>query len=338
VAYKVVVASGTTLNVDAFTNADLYRALKGGSSNFGIVVSFTLRTFRLGGVWGGNMIYSAASTADQQLKAFNEFVADPLYDVNAAVQMSISFSSSVGVIFVNQPIYALPQVNPPSLQRFTTIRPVLADQTSMTTLFAFANESAQSSPHGAWYVVRCSYVLFGALTSAKNKRLLAYRQMTWSLSFENDLKTLQAVFAAFNESTARVSSVADISWSITLEPLPKAFLSSSAKLGGNSLGLSDGYRGEGLVLCDSSFTWTNENDTEIVRSVGLRLLNDIRKATQQLGTDNDWVDLNHADIEQDPIRSYGFANEAFLRDVSWRYDPGQVFQRQLPGGFKIFRS
>jgi hypothetical protein len=154
VAYKIVVASGAILNVDTFTNADLYRALKGGSSNFGIVVSFTLRTFRLGGVWGGNMIYSAASTADRQLKAFNEFVGDPLYDVEAAVQMSISFSPIVGVVFVNQLIYALPQVNPSALQRFTTIRPVLADQTSLTTLSAFANESAQSSPHGAWYVFR----------------------------------------------------------------------------------------------------------------------------------------------------------------------------------------
>jgi hypothetical protein len=180
-------------------------------------------------------------------------------------------------------------------------------------------------------------MLFGALTSAKNKVLLAYRQMTWSLSFGNDLKTLQAVFAAFNRSTERISSVAGVSWSITLEPLPRAFLSSSAKLGGNSLGLSDRYRGEGLVLCDSSFTWTKENDTEIVKSAGLRLLDDISKVTHRLGTDNDWVDLNHADIEQDPIRSYGFANEAFLRDVSSRYDRGQVFQRQLPGGFKIYR-
>lgn len=127
-----------------------FKALKGGSSNFGVVVSFTLRTFQLGGVWAGNMIYSAASTADLQLNAFNDFVANPHYDVNAAIQMSISFAPNVGVIFVNQPFYALPKAYPPTLKQFTKIQPVLADTTSLTTLPAFANESAQSSPHGSW--------------------------------------------------------------------------------------------------------------------------------------------------------------------------------------------
>jgi hypothetical protein len=149
VAYKVVTATGSILDVNANSNADLFRALKGGSSNFGIVTAFTLRTFKLGGIWGGNMIYSAASTADQQLQAFYDFLADPRYDVNAAVQMSISFAPSVGVIFVNQPFYALPIAYPPALQRFTKIQPVLADQTSLSTLPAFAELSAQSSPYGS---------------------------------------------------------------------------------------------------------------------------------------------------------------------------------------------
>lgn len=168
--------------------------------------------------------------------------------------------------------------------------------------------------------------------------LLANRQMTWSLSFENDLKTLQAVFAAFNASTASIFSVTGIAWSITLEPLPNVFLSSSAKLGGNSLGLSNGTQGNGLILCDSSFTWTNRNDTEIVRHAGLKLLKKIGDATRRLGTNNDWVDLNHSDVVQDPLSSYGAAHKALLRSVCQRYDPGQVFQRQLPGGFKLHRS
>jgi len=149
VSYKFVTTTGSILDVNVNSNADLFRALKGGSSNFGIVTAFTLRTFKLGGIWGGNMIYSAASTADQQLQAFYDFLADPRYDVNAAVQMSISFAPSVGVIFVNQPFYALPKAYPPALQRFTQIQPVLVDQTSLSTLPAFAELSAQSSPYGS---------------------------------------------------------------------------------------------------------------------------------------------------------------------------------------------
>jgi hypothetical protein len=163
--------------------------------------------------------------------------------------------------------------------------------------------------------------------------------MAWSLSIENDLKTLHAIFDAFNKSTASIASVPGIAWSITLEPLPKAFLSASAKLGGNSLGLSaDSNQGKGLILIDSSFTWSNENDTQTVRTAGLKLLNDISKASKQLGSANDWVDLNHADYVQDPLSSYGIVNEALLRLVSLRYDPRQVFQYQVPGGFKLYRS
>lgn len=159
--------------------------------------------------------------------------------------------------------------------------------------------------------------------------------MTWALSFENDLRTLHALYAAFNASVASIAQVAGISWSLTLEPIPKAFLRASARLGGNMLGVPTNPRGNSLVLCDSSFTWTNENDTAVVRSAGLKLLADISKSARQLGTLTRWVDVNHADYTQDPIASYGSANQAILQDLSRRYDPTQVFQKVVPGGFKV---
>lgn len=49
----------------------------------------------------------------------------------------------------------------------------------------------------------------------------------------------------------------------------------------------------------------------------------------------EWRYLNYADKSQDPIASYGEANVELLRKVAARYDPGQVFQKLCPGGFKI---
>ncbi|KAI4143492.1 MAG: hypothetical protein LQ341_002903, partial [Variospora aurantia] len=310
VAYEVVLASGAVLNVTAEAHEDLFQGLKGGSSNFGIVTSFTLRTFELKGIWGGNIFYQAEPTVDQQLRAFHEFSGNNEYDVNAAVQMSISFSPGFGIVFVNQPFYALPQVNPAALHPFTNIQPQLGNQTALNNLAAFAIANGALSPDGA-------------------------RQMTWALSFENDLRTLHALYAAFNASVASIAQVAGISWSLTLEPIPKAFLRASARLGGNMLGVPTNPRGNSLVLCDSSFTWTNENDTAVVRSAGLKLLADISKSARQLGTLTRWVDVNHADYTQDPIASYGSANQAILQDLSRRYDPTQVFQKVVPGGFKV---
>lgn len=310
-AYEIVLASGAILNVTASAHTDLFRALKGGSSNFGIVTSFTVRTFHLGGIWGGNVYFQAEPTLDQQLKAFNEFTGNDDYDINAALQMSISFSPSVGTVFVDQPFYALPQTNPPALQPFTNIQPQLSNATALNTLAPFAIADGALSPDGS-------------------------RQMTWALSIDNDLQTLHALYDAFNKSIASIAHVTGISWSITLEPIPKTFLQASASQGGNVLGLPTSPQGNALILCDSSFTWTNENDTSVVRRAGLRLLDDIVKDAEQLGTYNRWIDVNHADFTQDPISSFGRANQEFLQAVGRKYDPAQIFQRKVPGGFKVF--
>lgn len=45
VNYEVVLASGQIVNANDSTNADLWRALKGGSSNFGVVTRFDIEAF-----------------------------------------------------------------------------------------------------------------------------------------------------------------------------------------------------------------------------------------------------------------------------------------------------
>lgn len=48
--------------------------------------------------------------------------------------------------------------------------------------------------------------------------------------------------------------------------------------------------------------------------------------------------MNYAYPTQDVIGSYGAENVEFLRRVSRKYDPAQVFQRLVPGGYKLGRS
>ena len=48
-----------------------------------------------------------------------------------------------------------------------------------------------------------------------------------------------------------------------------------------------------------------------------------------------WLFLNDAGITQDPIATYGYgASLPRMREVATRYDPGRVFQRNVPG-FKL---
>lgn len=45
--------------------------------------------------------------------------------------------------------------------------------------------------------------------------------------------------------------------------------------------------------------------------------------------------LNYSDISQDPLRTYGESNVKQMQKVAIKYDPTGIFQRRVPGGFKI---
>ena len=57
-SYEVVTASGVIVTATPSAFSDLYWALRGGGSNFGIVTNFELNAFPLGKMWGGQRIYT----------------------------------------------------------------------------------------------------------------------------------------------------------------------------------------------------------------------------------------------------------------------------------------
>lgn len=57
-SFEVVTASGVIVTASPKSYSDLYWALRGGGSNFGIVTNFKLDAFPLEKMWGGQRIYS----------------------------------------------------------------------------------------------------------------------------------------------------------------------------------------------------------------------------------------------------------------------------------------
>lgn len=78
VRFEVVLATGEIILADRDNNSDLWLALKGGHSNFGIVTSFELDTFETGLLWGGT-VYYGADKREPLISAFTEF-ADKVDD------------------------------------------------------------------------------------------------------------------------------------------------------------------------------------------------------------------------------------------------------------------
>lgn len=68
------------------------------------------------------------------------------------------------------------------------------------------------------------------------------------------------------------------------------------------------------------------------------MVTELGNYAKSIGKDNEYLYLDYAYYTQNPLRSYGSKNLQKLRDVGRKYDPNQVFQIQVPGGFKLFNA
>lgn len=73
--FEVVLADGSIVKASRDEHADLFRALKGGSNNFGIVTSFKMAMVESKEIWGGITIHSKDHLA-AAMEATHDFTAN----------------------------------------------------------------------------------------------------------------------------------------------------------------------------------------------------------------------------------------------------------------------
>lgn len=72
VEFEVILANGTIATASNSTNTHLFKALKHGGANFGIVTAYTLKAHPIGQVWGGNLVFGS-DKSDDLLRALRNF-------------------------------------------------------------------------------------------------------------------------------------------------------------------------------------------------------------------------------------------------------------------------
>lgn len=143
---QVVLATGQIVNASRTSYPDLFQALKGGSNNFGVVVSFDLQTFPLGNFLGGISV-NPFSTLPQQLQAFNGFMQPSNFDPKATVIQAYVYSSASQQTLVSNDIeYAAPETSPAAVQPFLSIQPQYYSSMRISSLLDFVTEQAAFEP------------------------------------------------------------------------------------------------------------------------------------------------------------------------------------------------
>ncbi|MCJ1376634.1 hypothetical protein MMC20_007877 [Loxospora ochrophaea] len=319
ISYELVLASGSIITASASTNPDLWRALKGGSNNFGIVTRFTARSFPSTKIWSG-FLYMPAFQATKVLAAFHEYVSrgdssDPstTYDDHAAGPIAcFSYIQKLGIqaIAVNL-VYTK---SPENKKKW----PACWGTFSFGSLWRL------------WST--CKVRTLSSATDEMNAlNPPGRRQVFATTTIKNDSTTIAAAHAAYHDAIASIRPVKGLVWTLVLQPLLPVW---ARKGDATPLGL-DACTEEALVIVSFTVNWDEHQDDELVKTVTRHTVEQIDAVAMAHQTGHRFRYLNYCAEWQRPFEGYGEENLRFLQEVSRRYDPDGLFQRGCVGGFKL---
>jgi len=321
VEYEVVLADGSVVTASSSENLRLWRALKGGSNNFGIVTAFRANAFPSTGMWSG-FLYLLPSQAPNVLLAFHEYLDQIVsndqgktYDQYAAgplVCFTYLSKSGIKAIAVHLAHTELPKHHRAWPQCW--------------------RKSRFASLWCLWST--CKVRSLVSATDELHALNLPGRRQTWATTtVKNNPATLGAAHDAYRAGidSIRQADVKDTSWTLVLQPL----LPDWARKGQpNSLGL-DESPDEPLVVVQFTVNWalsTDDEKVEVITRAAIEQIDEFAKANQ---TSHRYRYLNYCGSWQKPFLGYGDDNLEFLRSVSREYDPDGLFRRGCPGCFKL---
>ncbi|KAI0164073.1 FAD-binding domain-containing protein [Xylariaceae sp. FL1272] len=328
VNFEVVLASGEIVQANAEHHTNLWKALKGGGNNFGIVTRFDLRTFPQKPFWGGVVFYLASdANYPGQVSALVDEVTKPDASDETHIMVNLGYSKQFGdrMMGLNQVYYTGPDAQeiygvediesgristPPMLLPFTTVESRIESLNSLRimTLTEGATEHAVMASER----VRCSYM---------------------NCTLRADKHALVAAANIYTKAIEPLKPIEGIVLCLTLQAYPKSLLRQTLERGGNVLGLSSE---EPLVTVLLLTYWRASEDDKKILTVLRSALQEIEQDAEKRGQRVPYVYLNYSEVFQDPFKSYGESNKTFLQEVSRKYDPEGVFQRLVPGGSKLF--
>ncbi|PHH67470.1 hypothetical protein CDD82_1465 [Ophiocordyceps australis] len=302
--YEIVLASGKVVYATEQSHPDLWMALKGGSNNFGIITRADVATFPLDKMWYNLVSYNySESVLQAQANAFSNFMKPQNFD--SAAMMGIFLDYRAGSFGVNDALWYIENKASPAVYKPFTDIPNNGGPAELTDVNDVVKQFGSSIP----------------ATSGRSVQL--------TFSFTNPSPAIyMELFKVFEEGIAAVANVQDIFVEFLTQPQP---VSKGINLFGLETGKSD------YVLIDMTAAYTKKSDDARVTAALKNIVKKQRAVLKKSGNLIEFIYLNYADISQPVLQSWGADNLGKLRAASTKYDPHGVFQKQSPGGYKLFK-
>jgi hypothetical protein len=91
-----------------------------------------------------------------------------------------------------------------------------------------------------------------------------------------------------------------------------------------------------LAVLLLSASWPDIASTKAVQEATRHVMSLLEASAKAKGLLLKFQYLNYAAAYQTPLEAYGEDSLKFMRTVSKKYDPKGVFQKRVPGGFKLW--
>ncbi|KAL6694378.1 FAD-binding domain-containing protein [Trichoderma pleuroticola] len=317
--YEIVLASGEIVNANATSFPDLFKALKGGNTNFGIVTHLKIASFDFDGLWGGEVFVSLngpqatySEVQDQMSQALVDFTANNHLDTNTAVQlMTVYLANNQGQIVNAAFGNTVGEENPASLQEFLNMPNQVKHEVGHIKLADFVHQVSEFQAKG-------------------------YRQVTSSITFSNDYATVRDIWDVTDEIYNGLEHKDQVDWMISFIPQPMVQQSYATRSGGNSLGLQSVTDDQIVVWLTSR--WTDPSLDNMMYAARDDFIVATESVAKKYGTYHPFLYINYASPSQNPLCGYGVDNFNFLKTTAAKYDPHGVFQKLMPGGFKVSKA
>ncbi|OLN83297.1 Bifunctional solanapyrone synthase 2 [Colletotrichum chlorophyti] len=309
IGYEVVLADGSIIEATAEKNADLFKALKGGGSNLGVVTRFDLRTFTIPpqGAYGG-LVFASWNDLDVVVDQFVKY-ASSIGSGSPDHEFIVYRSDSGNLSIMGMVVSTDGNENSPTFDPFNDIT-LTRDGRAKQPLSAIAASIADTG--GSHYV-----------------------SFTLSIQARVDVMNKAAdIFVALSQDL--IDGDVPVSVNFVFQPLAKTPIGATPS--GNILGLDKNLPADSILFeARATMAASDAKFEGVVQNSMARAIEELRAYSASLEGHSTFVYMNYANPEQDVIGSYGAENVQFLKETAAKYDPNGFFQYRVPGGFKVSR-
>ncbi|KAJ6258555.1 Bifunctional solanapyrone synthase [Drechslerella dactyloides] len=317
--FQVVLYNGCIVNANARENSDLFRALKGGSSNFGIVTRFDLYTFPCPGVYAGQLQFLPNAIPKLFPIIYNYHKADAS---DFAITHLISAFVYVGAMNLHLGAFTAFR-NAPRAETGVALKEILTKCNDANELknFTLAN-TVQVRPYGTVAIELGASDVTGLRQDMRDFSAYAQRDI------------YSALWNIWNDKVvSKFGTVNGFQGTIAFQPISQAAARAGTSTGGNSLGLEN--NSGTMVIINLTHQWNDPSkDAAIIQALD-QCLSACISYVKSKGVYHPYYYLNYAGKDIDVIENYGSASVNRMKTVARKYDPYGLFQNSVPGGFKV---